>query len=81
MKRLHFRALFVSVLALCVGTGHAQQPKQDVKSAILERRAIWNKAIIERDFDTLAGLTTPDSSRIGPAARDSTGRSSTKLSL
>jgi ketosteroid isomerase-like protein len=62
------KRLLISVLTLCLSSGHAQ-PKQDAKSAILARRAIWNKAIIERDFESLAGLTAPDFSLVGPGAR------------
>jgi ketosteroid isomerase-like protein len=68
MKSLYCRTLFICVLALCLRPGYAQ-PRQDNKSAILAHRAIWNKAIVERDFESLARLTAPDFSVIGPVVR------------
>jgi ketosteroid isomerase-like protein len=68
MKSLHCRTFFVGVLTLCLRSGYAQ-PKQEVKNAILARRAIWNKAVVGRDFDVFAGLVTPDFSLVGPSGR------------
>jgi len=68
MKRFHLLILLLGIVVPSLRPGFAQS-NQDVKSAILARRAAWNKAIVERDTDALADLTTPDFFLIGPAAR------------